>query len=470
MKPIKDGERFFAALAGHEGCKRRGCAWLLSLILVLAAFVVSAEAASDSATQARVLPEPFGRQNLQFENRWGGHLKARGSVAWPSDDSLSGAFGRQTLYDGSLEGRLKNTLEFESWFRFDTHYELVWAGGDSRRGGSRLQERFPNLASEVFATGRVPQDDRRLLDLSRVIAEDDSGVLYHRLDRLFLTLTSERAAVTVGRQAITWGNGLLFNPMDLFNPFAPTDIERDYKLGDDLILVQLPFRDRGNTELLFVPRRDPSDGSLKWSQSSLAGKIHFSSGSTEFDFMLARHFEDAVAGLGAVGYLGGAAWRIDATWTFLDPGSPSDDYLSLTANIDYAWVWWEKNFYGFLEFFYSGLGETAEQKVFSNPDLLDRLDRGELFTVGRLYLAGSIRLELHPLFNLFVTAIDNVQDMSGVIQPRAVWDVEQNVQVLFGGNILYGGRGTEYGGIFLPGAEITTRAPNSFFVWLSYYF
>jgi hypothetical protein len=22
---------------------------------------------------------------------------------------------------------------------------------------------------------------------------------------------------------LTWGNGMLFNPMDLFNPFAPTD-------------------------------------------------------------------------------------------------------------------------------------------------------------------------------------------------------------------------------------------------------
>ena len=35
--------------------------------------------------------------------------------------------------------------------------------------------------------------------------------------------------VCVGRQAVTWGNGLIFNPMDLFNPFSPVDIERDYK-------------------------------------------------------------------------------------------------------------------------------------------------------------------------------------------------------------------------------------------------
>jgi hypothetical protein len=81
---------------------------------------------------------------------------------------------------------------------------------------------------------------------------------------------------------------------------------------------------------------------------SLAGKLHFARGTADFDLMTAIHYEDTVIGFGSAGYLGDAAWRLDAVWTFL-----REDYLSLVANMDYSWVWRERNFYGFLEFFFN---------------------------------------------------------------------------------------------------------------------
>ena len=64
----------------------------------------------------------------------------------------------------------------------------------------------------------------------------------------------------VGRQAVTWGNGLMFNPMDLFNPFAPSNTVRDYKMGDDLVSVR--FNGEGGKELnlLYIPRRNITTG------------------------------------------------------------------------------------------------------------------------------------------------------------------------------------------------------------------
>lgn len=412
-------------------------------------------------------PEPWYKK-LKVE--WGGHLKARGFVSWPDEQSFFQPVGTGPYYDGNTEARLKNKLIFGDWGYFETHYEAVFSGGDTRNKGNELERLFPNLFKESVLISRPIEDDRRFLDLTKALEEEDHYILYHRLDRLSATLQPSWGIVSIGRQAVTWGNGLLFNPMDLFNPFSPTDIERDYKVGDDLVSVQAPVRTLGDLQVLFVPRRDPSSRDLEWGQSSLAGKLHLAVGTTEFDLMGSKHFEDEVVGLGGTGYLGGAAWRLDATWTFLDEVSDSDDYLSVVANLDYSWMWWEKNFYGFIEGFYNGLGDDQYAQAFANPDIAERLDRGELFTLGRAYLSGHIRVELHPLFNVYLTVINNMADPSGTLQPRAVWDVVEDVQITFGGNIPYGGRGTEFGGFKIPGTNFLSTAPSNVFLWFTYFF
>jgi hypothetical protein len=73
---------------------------------------------------------------------------------------------------------------------------------------------------------------------------------------LNFTFKPSWGSVRIGRQAITWGNGLIFNPMDLFNPFPPADIQRDYKVGDDMALAQVALPYSADLQLLYVVRRD----------------------------------------------------------------------------------------------------------------------------------------------------------------------------------------------------------------------
>jgi hypothetical protein len=276
--------------------------------------------------------------------------------------------------------------------------------------------------------------------------------------------------VRVGRQALTWGNGLLFNPMDLFNPFAPTDFIRDYKTGDDMVTAQYDAENIGEFQFLYVPRRNPISGDVEWNHSSLASTFHISAESTEFNFMGAKHYEDFVAGVGSTGYLFDSAWRMDMTWTFLDGDSDGDGFLSLVANMDYSWIWTGKNFYGFIEFYYSGIGEDEFLNALSKPGVVRRIERGELFTFCKAYLAGEIQIEAHPLVKISLTAINNLNDGSGTIQPRAVWDVTSDIQFIVGGNIYYGNSGTEYGGFKIPIIERMVEPTNNVFVVLTYYF
>jgi hypothetical protein len=405
-----------------------------------------------------------------LESEWGGHFKVRGTISWPDDESYFQPVGTDPLYDGTIETRLTSRLFFGAWGIFETHYENILSGGDSRRRLTALEHMYPDLFAGTSLRVGPLEDDRRFMDLTKTIKEDRDSVWYHRLDRLFLTILPEWGVISFGRQAITWGNGLLFNPMDLFNPFSPADIERDYKVGDDLVFTQFSMERIGDFQFLYVPRRDPISKDVQWAQSSLAGKLHISQGTTEFDMMTAIHYEDTVFGLGSAGYLGGAAWRIDAVWTFLEDDRGTEDYVSLVANIDYSWMWWERNFYGFIEFYFNGLGEDQYTEAIVDPDLSERIERGELHTLGRTYLSGQIRVEVHPLFNLYLTVINNSADPSGILQPRAVWDAAEDIQLTLGATLYYGQEGTEYGGFPLPGTSLLNTPPNSAFLWLTYFF
>jgi hypothetical protein len=255
--------------------------------------------------------------------------------------------------------------------------------------------------------------------------------------------------------------------MDLFNPFAPVEIDRDYKVGDDMALVQAALGAGANAQLLYVPRRNPDSNDVGWNQSSLAAKAHFIGGPVEWDLMAAHHYGDQVAGVGSSGYLGDAAWRADGTWTFLEDGG---GFAAIVVNLDYSWTLLGKNCYGLAEVYYNGLGASDPREALEDQDLRLRLERGELFTLGRFYLAGSQRVELHPLVNVFLTAIVNLGDPSGILQPRIVWDAAQNLQLTGGLNLFWGGPGTEYGGLVPADSGLRLRSPESAYLWVSYFF
>ena len=260
--------------------------------------------------------------------------------------------------------------------------------------------------------------------------------------------------------------------MDLFNPFSPTSVLRDYKIGADMAHLQLPL-ESGEVQLLYIPRRNPDNGELEADEDSIAAKWHTNAGELEVDIMAAKHFRDHLLGVGATGYLGGAAWRFDVVYTLLDESEDRNDFLQFVVNLDYAWQWSGRNVYGIMEYYHNALGRSdAYDQALTDEPLVSRLERGEIFTLGRNYLSGRLQYELHPLVQPSAAAIINIDDPSLIFQPQLAWDIVTNLQLIAGATLFFGGDDTEFGGFDTMAAGSTVRiAPaDSYYLWLTYYF
>lgn len=416
-----------------------------AILLAAAAFALNAQAQS-------------GTTAWEF----GGHVKYRLNLySYPDDSVYHDKLGGSAA-DHGLETRLKAAWRGGGW-DLQADYQLIGLYADTLAlAGS--------LPGNLLPASGVIDDDRRWFDLTWTLADSSQGALVHRFDRVSVGHTTEHTVWRFGRQAISWGNGMLFNPMDIFNPFDPAAVDTEYKTGDDMLYGQYLFDNGSDLQGVAVVRRDPVTGDVEQDQSSLAFKYHGFAGMNEFDLLAAEHYGDRVLGAGGSVNVGGAVWRGDLTWTDSDHGST----WSAVTSLSYSWVWGGKNVSGVLEYYYNGFGQGggdyATEDLLGNPDLLRRIGRGELFSLGRNYLGASASVEMTPLFVFIPNVFVNLGDPSALLQVVAQYNWRQNLQLLGAVNVPVGASGTEYGGIESPVEGMYFSMGPSLLAQLAWYF
>jgi hypothetical protein len=356
-----------------------------------------------------------------------------------SDNSIFADFFGSSSVDSAFDARVIFGLKHKG-FTFDTAYQLIGVWGDqlelSRDLPPALQVLYPHL----------PTDRARLFDLTHVFTDSGKTALLNRLDRLWVGFTSESVVARFGRQAITWGNGLVFSPMDIFNPFDPSAVDKEYKTGDDMLYGQFLQPNGNDLQGVMVFRRNPVTEDVESDQCSLAFKYHLMGSSFEIDALGAQHYGDPLVGIGANVSIGGAVLRGDLVVTDTDHGTIG----SLVASWSRSWVWGGKNVSGLAEVFYNGFGQNdgcySPLCLAENPELYKRLARRELYNLGRTYLAVSAMIEVTPLFVLTPNVFVNLRDPSALIQVILRNDLLESLQLWSSINIPVGADGTEFGG------------------------
>jgi hypothetical protein len=382
-----------------------------------------------------------------------GRLALQDAGVFSDADSLDAALGARDHNEVASDLRLTWEPTWDRW-AFSLHYDATVGYGEGVR----------------VARAARPGPPSTLFDLTDTFVDDGQAVGVQSIDRLSLSYSTPDAVVRVGRQALSWGSGLVFRPMDLFNPFSPTATDTEYKPGADMIYVQRLFADGSDLQVIVVPRPVRYGEAPSSDASSAAMHLRTTLAGRQVTWLVAHDHGDWVAAAGVSGALGGAAWNLELVPTVLKGGSTR---LSAVANISYATSLMGRNSTVFAEYFHNGFGARDGDVSLATlpPELVDRLSRGQVFTTRRNYLTGGATVEVNPLVSVSPTLIANLDDGSLFLLGAATVSLGDNLTLIAGAQAPIGAHRTEFGGLPLaPESQTFAAPPARIYVQLRRYF
>ena len=368
----------------------------------------------------------------------------------PVSDSL-GRDRTESLHLGRVRLKLRWTPTAD--VDFDAAWELLWSS-----------RRLDDTTSVYRARGSAAAPTR-VDDLDTRLGTSGRSALYQDLDRLSLTLHGTAADFVLGRQAISFGSGRVFNPTDILAPFGFTDVDQEEKPGVDALRLTAPIGQLSDVDLIYAAghRWTPEEsGPLARFRGHWAG--------TDAAILAAYFRRDWVLGLDLAGSVLGAGWWAEATWTRpqqrRDPTWNDDGYWRLSTGADRQLT---ESLYAFIEYDFVSFG-AMDADAFPSVLRVPAVMRGVVTTLGRHYLTVGFRRQLHPLIHADANCLVNVTDPSALFSGRIEWSLSDNAVLTAGMYLPFGARAESHGpGVVVWHSEFGTY-PRSVFVQVRLYF
>src|SRR5579859_2433283 len=266
-----------------------------------------------------------------------GRFELQDAQVFARSDSIDAQLGEQHRNDLVGNARFIWEPSGDRW-SFLLHYLVNVEDG----GGVRVMRAEAAL---------LPAPPPTWLDMNETFTDRPSLTGTQSIDRLALTYTTPDFVIRVGRQALTWGSGIVFHPMDLFDPFSPSATDTEYKPGTDMVYAQWLYSDGSDLQFILVPRSAVQGERPTSDESSAALHLQVPLFDHETTWLIARDHGDWVGAVGINGALGGATWNLEWVPTFVAHGATHVSYL---ANLSDATTLFERNATVFLEYFHNG--------------------------------------------------------------------------------------------------------------------
>lgn len=377
-----------------------------------------------------------------------GHFKAAGFFQyWPNFEESSDYLTDVTtgaLIDIRLKKQWSAKTDPKWQFKMDYNFQ-------ANQSETVRQKRLLNSSDTYFFN----LDQNQLFNLSHVITNQNNQFIYHRLDRLSASYSTTDFTVKFGRQAITWGNGRLFNPMDRFNPFSPSQVDREYKPGIDMITGENILKSGNELSWLLVPKRDRNTQLLD-AQHSAFGVKYFRYGERiDTQYALMKDAQEWLLAMQMTGGIGEGLWNID--WIHAYDTQQQQRKQSLVANYQQAWTWFNRNSHGFIELYFNGYGSDLTKPYLAQLDasLVSKIAENKVFAINQWYLDTGVTIEITPLMTLSPNLIINLQDRSYLVSLQGVYSLTNNDQIILSIQYANGTRGSEFNGL-----QKTADSPN----------
>lgn len=194
-------------------------------------------------------------------------------------------------------------------------------------------------------TSDFPFDDSHSSDLFRYeklssywLEENDSNnttLIGHEIDRLVYKQRYKNTSFAFGRQPIDWGSGRLWQPLNVFGSFSPTDLDTDYKPGIDA--ARLDWFPSDFSSLTAVYAFSPNDNATIEKDSNNALHYRRQTGKeSEYALLAASVISNNILGASFESTWAGMGWRIEGA--HYNDTKTNKDSVFWIAGIDYQFA------------------------------------------------------------------------------------------------------------------------------------
>jgi len=259
----------------------------------------------------------------------------------------------------------------------------------------------------------------------------ENFVIYHNLDRAFLSISINSLDIIFGRQAIAWGSARAVNPTDVIAPYSFDELDSEERTGVDAIRFRLPIGFMGEFDAGYLFGND-----FKLEESAFYLRSKFYAARTDFSFLVLGFRENLLVGFDLTRAIGGAGFWLETAYVIRDAlvkGSSSNDsnYLRSTIGFDYSFGGLT---YGSIEYHYNQAGENKPEDYFASLTS-SAYTEGSVYLMGQHYLIPAISYQITPLVTFTGQFWWNLSDYSFLITPYIEYNIAENIYLAGGGYI-----------------------------------
>ena len=288
----------------------------------------------------------------------------------------------------------------------------------------------------IAAIGILPSElatPYRIEPLVWRVTESANGNWRHEIDRANAQVQLGRADLTLGRQAIGWGRGVMFTAVDLFAPFSPLEVDREWRSGVDAVRADVTLTDRASIDLV-AAFGDTLD------RSAFVARARGYAGALDVEVVGGRRGQDLFAGVTSSAAVGDAevhgetsAFRVpsaldhDIVWKAVVGGSYR---FPIGAGI-----------LAYAEYHYSGFGAEHPEEILTlltTPSFVARFIRGDMQILSRHAVGVTGSYEASPEITYSGQWLHNPGDRSGIVAPALTYTFNDAVSVLGAVYLPYG--------------------------------
>ncbi len=338
----------------------------------------------------------------------------------------TGLFSRSPLVPELFPERTTS----ESMFRVRVEPKLQTHDGVVLNVAYEQRLYFTSAAGRVPAIAILPSQTvapYRIRPLDWSLDASSGRSWRHEIDRANAQVHAGRAEITLGRQAIGWGRGVMFGAVDLFAPFSPLEADREWRCGVDAARSDFKLTDRTSLDLVgaFGPSID---------ESAFAARFRGYTQALDLEVMAGRRARDVFGGITTSAAVGDAELHGELAGFRVPP-----DLRAGTRGV--VWKAVAGGSYRFpigsgvltfVEYHYSGFGaENPEQipALLTTPAFVERYIRGDMQILSRHAVATMASYEPSPEVAWSAQWLHNPRDRSGVVAPNVTYTLSDAASI-----------------------------------------